>query len=88
MKSDFRIVGALSAQRGEDIHAVSECLAVGIPMRVGLVEAVLLGDAVCDEEYGGLEAVGDIAGFAGGFGRGDRVGHGPPLYWNWHTQQL
>lgn len=43
--------------------------------RVGLVEAVLLGDAVCDEEYGGLEAVGDIAGFAGGFGRGDRVGH-------------
>lgn len=21
-------------------------------------------------------------------GRGDRVGHGPPLYWNWHTQQL
>lgn len=39
-------------------------------MRVGLVEAVLLGDAVCDEEYGGLEAVGDIAGFAGGFGRG------------------
>lgn len=31
-------------------------------MRVGLVEAVLLGDAVCDEEYGGLEAVGDIAG--------------------------
>lgn len=42
-------------------------------MRVGLVEAVLLGDAVCDEEYGGLEAVGDIAGFAGGFGRGDRI---------------
>ena len=57
-------------------------------MRVGLVEAVLLGDAVCDEEYGGLEAVGDIAGFVGGFGRGDRIGHGPPLYWNWHTQQL
>ena len=29
------------------------------------------------------------AGFGGGFGRGDhRVGHGPPLYWNWHTQQL
>ncbi len=54
----------------------------------GLVEAVLPGDAVCDEEYGGLEAVGDIEGFAGGFGRGDRVGHGPPLYWNWHTQQL
>ena len=30
----------------------------------------------------------DFVGFAGGFGRGDRVGHGPPLYWNWHTQQL
>ena len=57
-------------------------------MRVGLVESVLLGDAVCDEEYGGFEAVGDIASFVGGFGRGDRVGHGPPLYWNWHTQQL
>lgn len=52
-------------------------------MRVGLVEAVLLGDAVCDEEYGGLEAVGDIAGFAGssdgGAGKSGDAGTSSPF---------
>lgn len=79
-------VDALDAPKVEFTAAVTGMVNSGDKMAPERI--VLLGDAVCDEEYGGLEAVGDIAGFAGGFGRGDRVGHGPPLYWNWHTQQL